>query len=459
MPTTPGLVNSAGARPRSYRAVSSQSSARATAAATPAPATPAAPQNFNPSFATSLSAPPEYHLNIVDSRRFMALLDEGKERLDLIGMMLADSSKRRESAKGTGASAGNNHHTDIADLLANQSQLEQRFSQLMQKRKELRGLANRNRANENELEIQEVIALLRQSANNVTVHLKDVPSLSGAFQKLARDRDMVASALEQSLQELQHGSYYQLVEFINSHIEQHRLLEESQKTLAINLEKSHKLEIDIKLEEASFKQSEEEKNREIAKLTQHLKHLKKVTANQLRYEEDAARAELESIRRVREYRLQELEGEIERLQRDVSMDGLAHEKATAFLDMQRRELDTLHQTWEQKLAADVAKRDSLFSNLSELREREKAKLNALAERWEVEEDERLEQLEEIKRRTIEKQQQEELAERMDRAQRLIRFWWRVYKRKLAKKSKKKKKKTTKKDDKASPGSRMSASRG
>lgn len=514
-PSTPGggFVSSFGARPRSFRSTAGGSSSLAPpslstlpsggslgatlpatpgssnsnsnsssslglglatpgSATTPASSLGAAGGSGASAFSFALSsasgptaAPaPEYQLDAVDARRFMALLEEGKERLDLVGLMLVDPAKRRDGAAGgkpgaagAGAGAGgSSHHTDIADLLQTQKQLEERYAALTQRRKELRGLSNRARAVDNEAEIQAVIALLRQSTSNVTVHLKDVPSLSGAFQKLVRDRDMVASAVELSIEELKQGSFQGLVEVINAHIERHRLLEESQKTLAVNLEKSQKLEVDIRLEEAAFKQSEETKNREIARLTQHLKHLRKVTTNQLRYEEDAARAQLESIRRVREQRLQDLEAEISRLQRDVATDALAHDKATAFLDMQRRELDALHQTWEHKAAADVAKREAMLEGLSELRAREKAKLNALAERWETEEEERLAQVEEIKRRTIETQAQQELAERMDRAQRLIRFWWRVYKRKLAKKRKNKKKKKSKKEPAPPPGSRLAA---
>lgn len=401
---------------------------------------------------------------MVDAHRFIAILDEGRERLDLIGLLLAEAHKRRDfaetGARGAGdgrGDVGSPDLMDISELMDHQKQLEQRFEGLMQRRRELRGagtkskaLANKSKSLANEREIKEVLGLLQQATMNLTTHLKEQPSLAGNLSKLQRDRSSLAGALEQTVAELRGGgSYARLVEFISTRVAQQRVLEETRRMQERNAEALDMLAQEIHVEEEAFQRGLEERNAELARLTAHMKHLKKVTASQLRYEEASARAQLEATQRVQEQQLQRVQGEIAETEAALEREAAVNARNSSFLESQKRLLERLREDWEEKSATDVAARDKMVQDLTELRTAQRARLVALAARWGEEQEEKRERLEEVKRRTIEADAEAALAERMDRAQRLIRFHWRVYLRKkeAERKRKKKKKARSKKSDK------------
>ena len=77
-------------------------------------------------------------------------MDEAVERLDLLGLITSDSLRRR---KDPGSSSAGSHRSaagasvgtrkDIFSLMRRETDLEQEYEQLMQRRNELRGLSNK----------------------------------------------------------------------------------------------------------------------------------------------------------------------------------------------------------------------------------------------------------------------------------------------------------------------------
>lgn len=325
--------------------------------------------------------------------------------------------------------------------MRNQRELERQFEALMAKRLELRGLSNKSRYNQNEAEIKETIQLLQQSSSNISVHLKDQPSHVGNVAKLQRGLAQLVSALQSTASELRHGQYDGLVQHILKREAEGRRLDDARVAMDERATARMQLQADIATAQSDFDRVIAEEDATIAKLAQQLKHLRKVTASQKKYEEDASIAHVESLRRVQEQKLAKLRTEIAQAEADIEVDQSVHKKTMDFLGRQKSLLDDMHSDWEAKLARDEAGRTAVLTDLTNLRNQEREKLMRMLKLWDGEQEEKAERLEAIKKRTIEADVRRNLEVKMDRAQRLIRFWWRVYKRKLAKQKKKKKKKT------------------
>ena len=354
----------------------------------------------------------------------MAILEEGKERLELIGMLLADSSKRREAVEAT-----NTHRDDIVNLMIHQRNLEKQFDVLMKKRSELRGLSNKTKYNENEVAIKEMIAQLQQSSTNITTQLGDQPSRLSNLHKLQKDRQLLSTAITTTIDDLkENGRYGQLISFIASRMEEDRILDESRKTEEKNIRAISLLELEIANEEEAFKHQLQEKTALIERLTAELKHLRKVSAAQLQYQRDATEAALEAQRRVTVFAGKDLQQQVETLSREITRDDRGFEHATRFNETQRAVLDTVHEDWQQKLKKDVSSRDALIQQMRDMRLHQKERLSALTESWEKAVDEKTQQTNMLRKRTIEEQAKKELLDRMDWAQRCIRYHWFAYKR-------------------------------
>jgi hypothetical protein len=353
----------------------------------------------------------------------MAILSEGKERLELIGMLLSDSSKRREAIEAT-----NSHRDDVVSMMVNQRDLEKEFDLLMSRRSELRGLSNKTKYNENEAAIKTLISQLQQSQTNITSQLSDQPSRLNNLHKLQRDRHLLSTAVSSTIDDLAaSGSYGQLLHFISSRMEEDRVLDESRRTEEKNLRALALLELELAQEEEAFQQSVQENAALVQKLAAELKHLKQVSSTQIQYRSDATEAALEAHRREHALAAERLRAEMDGVHRELALDERGFERATAFAEKQRVELEAVHEDWQAKLKADTASRGALVGRMRELRSVQKARLQQLSESWEQAVDEKTMQTNMLRQRTIEAEARRALADRMDWAQRCIRFHWLAYK--------------------------------
>ncbi len=82
-----------------------------------------------------------YALSAEMGHRFKTLLEESVERLQLLGLITADASRRRDVM----SSQSKANRKDIFSLLLNQRQLEEAYAQLMTKKNMLRGLSNKSK--------------------------------------------------------------------------------------------------------------------------------------------------------------------------------------------------------------------------------------------------------------------------------------------------------------------------
>jgi DNA-binding transcriptional regulator YbjK len=248
---------------------------------------------------------------------------------------------------------------------------------------------------------------------------------------------------------LKEGNFLVLLQEIQTRTEQQKQLDEVQKRHDDDVRALQLLEADIQQEHETFENKLEVKTKAIGVLTAELKKLKQVTELSLQYEESTMKAKLDTLKRTRDHRIFELRKQVEGLQAELSKNAFANDKNTEFLTKQKSLLDTIDLQWEQKHQGDLAKKNKNLQELHDLRETEKQKLNALQFRWKRDMEEKVQTMQELKKREIEKKAREYVQDLMEHAARKLQFYWRLRKRRMkgAKKGKDKKGKKGKKSKK------------
>lgn len=108
------------------------------------------------------------HLKDENALRFRAVVEEALEKLELLGVLTASVSRvpRVDDPKKDGE--------DIYALLSDQSQLEDRFYELMNRRGNLQGITNKSKAEKNETQLKNMAAELRSAADRIRRNLDSV---------------------------------------------------------------------------------------------------------------------------------------------------------------------------------------------------------------------------------------------------------------------------------------------
>ena len=427
-------------------------------------------------------------------------LDEAVERLDLLGLITGDSLRRRKDP-GTSRT-----RKDIFALMRREQELEKMYEQLMHRRNELRGLSNKSKYLQNQSELSEITAALKQSTSSITANLKDHPTIVGNLNKIQKDRASLNSLLQTVSDELKeenyHGSspaqiaaaaqaqaalqaqaqagvillnddgtnpldpnsngaggsgagagagmgaggytpsysYDTLVEQVARRSEEQRLLVETKLRQEKTSEALKKLEIELENEWVEFEKLEDQKNAQIIDLTNQLKHLKKVTALTVKYEQQTAIAKKETEDRLRATRIGELKASIARRKAELKTDKRVNKKSLVFLAKQKDAMDALYEQWEHNYAVDHGAKSREYDELTRQRTTDQVQLVAKQNRWDEDSKAKIALMKEMATRAQEEEAYRQLMDRMYLAQCTIRFYWKVYWRKRLKELKKLKKK-------------------
>lgn len=220
-------------------------------------------------------------LSLYDAFRFKAVVEEAVERLDLLSVMITDAGRRKTMNKnnegeGDMDGSGSKRDKDVYHLMVNQKDLEDKYEMLMQRRSQLRGLANKSKYLQNQAELKEVATQLRESTSTITQSLNDQPTGSNT-QKLQKDTDSLADVLRNTGKELNSQTFEVLIENVNQRVIEQRKLWETQLAHEKTREALKNLETELREERERFSRVAEEKNANISKLTAELKQLKRVT--------------------------------------------------------------------------------------------------------------------------------------------------------------------------------------
>lgn len=309
----------------------------------------------------------------------------------------------------------------------------------MQRRNQLRGISNRISYLQNQAELREVGAQLRASTSTISQNLKDQPTLAGNMTKIHRDRAELSGLLSTTVGELSGGSFATLMGEVEARLEQQRLLGDTRETQELTSESLRALEQELEREWDTFREQDEVKKQRIQALTHQLKHQKKVTALTLKYEEETARANAETLARLRGERLAGLRESIAAARARKATDDSVHAKTVEFLNRQKDALETLGGEWEARYQADYTAKCQALDELTALRSRDKVLLEALQERWHAEKEEKRLLAAEAARRANQAAAKKRLRRAIMFVFSGVRFYLPVYKKKLESLKKGKKK--------------------
>jgi len=370
----------------------------------------------------------------MEALRFRAMVEECTERLELLGQISGDFSRKRDqlAAKGQGQ--------DVFSLMIKQKELEQQYELLMQKRNRLRGLANKKKYLANQNDIRELSEQLRRANATITNNLKDRPDIAGNLSKLSRDRQWLLALLSQTAQELHHHSFHHLAQRIG---EEEWLLNELASLWAAQDEREKSvllIERQAASEASDFQQARDAKQAQIQSLSNQIKQYSQSAKFTAQYERQQALAKMENLIHQRKQVLQSLSDRLAVVRRLQGEDELVATHAANFLNRQKEQLDQITDEWEVKYSNEVGRASEQLDTLKEARQHNAQILTTLQTRWQEDSEQKNALEAERKQRDKEEKVSEKLKHIMNLAQCKIRFAWRVYKRSKETQMKKKQKK-------------------
>jgi exonuclease VII large subunit len=92
---------------------------------------------------------------------------------------------------------------EISRVIQEQRALEKKYEQLIEERRNMKGLSNRAKFQANEDEIQRTANALRQSTKILTRNLQDNPNVEGNMHKIQSERSALETLLVNTAHELQ----------------------------------------------------------------------------------------------------------------------------------------------------------------------------------------------------------------------------------------------------------------
>ena len=80
----------------------------------------------------------------------------------------------------------------------------------------MKGLANKSKYKQNQVEIQDVSRSLRESTKNLCRNLKDNPNISGNLMKIQQERESLQDLLIRTIQNLEDGTFQTLISQVDA---------------------------------------------------------------------------------------------------------------------------------------------------------------------------------------------------------------------------------------------------
>ena len=313
-------------------------------------------------------------LGPVEVQRAVVTLQESLEKLQFLGTITPDVMQHRdELSKFVGE--------EISRTLKEQRGLETRYEELISFRASLKGLVNKTKYKELQVEIQDVSRALRESTKNLCRNLKDNPNIAGNLLKIQRESADLMDILSKTIRELREkGTFNTVINRVEQDKAQKARLakiiqEEKETTSAVQ-----QIEFDIRTEGSKHDKEVKQQKEKIAKLKEELLAIKYKTTVDTKYLRREATSKSASIYRTYQQEERELENEIKELTNRHEMEVLVHEKTKDFLKKKHNMLQNEKENWEKKIESDYSKLDEEFQNLKSKRDSNFEKLEKLRKR-------------------------------------------------------------------------------
>ena len=215
-------------------------------------------------------------LSAIEAQRAIAVLEECLEKLAFLGSITPDVlAHRDELSQFVG--------DEISRIIEEQKRLEQKYEELIAQRGVLKGLSNKSKYKQNQVEIQDVSRALRESTKNLCRNLKDNPNISGNLVKIQQERESLQDLLTRTIQNLEDGTFQTLVSQVESDRNEQAKLEdlvrrEKETTAAVK-----RLKEELIREQEEHKTELAARKNKIAELKEELQDIKSRTRHQGSY--------------------------------------------------------------------------------------------------------------------------------------------------------------------------------
>ncbi|GMI38963.1 hypothetical protein TrCOL_g11658 [Triparma columacea] len=286
-------------------------------------------------------------VSITQSERMIAVINECIEKLHFLGAIAPDVLSHRDELT---AFVGG----EISRIITKQRDLESQYEKLINERGALRGLSNKTRYKEVQMEIQDVSVALRESTKSLCRNLKDNPNIAGNLSKIHRERTQLLDILTSTNAELQESG---LFETLATRVTQDRTNQANQKEILRKERETaaavKQLDEDLENERADHAQIVTEQRAEMAMLKENLLTLRTKASVDVRFQRAEANAKSASILRSFKQKETEMEKTIKELEDRLFVEKTVHAESTKFLKSKQDELKGKVEKWEHKYNEDV----------------------------------------------------------------------------------------------------------
>jgi IQ domain-containing protein G len=312
-------------------------------------------------------------LSAIEAQRAIAVLEECLEKLAFLGSITPDVlAHRDELSQFVG--------DEISRIIEEQKRLEQKYEELIAQRGVLKGLSNKSKYKQNQVEIQDVSRALRESTKNLCRNLKDNPNISGNLVKIQQERESLQDLLTRTIQNLEDGTFQTLVSQVESDRSEQAKLEDLVRREKETSAAVKRLKDELIHEQEEHKTELAARKKKIAELKEELQDIKSRTQGETNYMRKKAQAKTASILRMYGQNEKQLKQEIEALEKQSETENIVHKETMDFLKECHKTLEEKSEAWENKHMADTESKDKEYKVLTADRERDLNTLQGLQER-------------------------------------------------------------------------------
>lgn len=286
---------------------------------------------------------------------------------------------------------------DILKTIDRQRELEEKCEELLGKRAQLKGLANKSKYAEVQVEIKEVNHSLRLITKHLCQSLLENPNVKGNLKKVNRERTFLENLLSDTIVDVQNGQFTSLIKQIEAENKERNRVEELEKQEKETREAVQKLEENLRKEESSHQREMKEKNEIINQLKEELREVTRKTVDQYIYARKETKAKINTM--LYEYQTEETleDKRLIELKNEKEKEILVHEETIKFLTNKQKQYEDLVNEWNVKYTADLAEMDKTIKVLNISRDEDLSKLKLLQGRFDKDTADRVAKEEDIRK--------------------------------------------------------------
>ena len=337
---------------------------------------------------------------------------------------------------------------EISRIIDEQRRLEQRYEELIAQRGILKGLANKSKYKQNQIEIQDVSRALRESTKNLCRNLKDNPNISGNLMKIQKERESLQDMLQRTVRELESGYTFEtLVTQVDSDMREKERLDELVRREQEAKSAVRRLTTELENERRTYEIELKKRKAKISMLKEELIEIKSKTTGETSHMRKNAQAKTAATKRTYMQTERRMMDKMSGMKDKMESEQTVHNDMVDFLTRKHVELTNLSNEWEDKYTNDLESKDKELERLTSNQARDREILDGLQERWnQLEAEKAAKEAEERRLIELERLKREEEARRHSACIKIQRLG-RVYIKKKAEAGGAKKKKSKKKKSK------------